>query len=429
MNVDDTRRIHVSLFGAALALCTALSAFASELPIAKPEKVGMSSERLKRIDEAMARHVQAGTIAGAVTAVARRGQVVHFQSHGLFNVETRQPMPKNSLFRMASSSKPITGVAVMMMVEEGRIRLSDPVSQYIPEFKNMKVAVPKAGQVEPSGPRPANSPPPEVDLVPAKREITIKDLLTHTSGLQSGGLGNQAHPVDRQPNDTLATFIPKLAAAPLDFQPGTQWRYSAGAGIDTLGRIIEIVSGMPLDQFLSRRIFEPLGMTDTYFNVPDAAKSRQVPLYRKSGAEWQVAPPMALLGSPIYFSGAAGLNSTAGDYLRFEQMLLNGGQLNGKRLLSPKTIELMSMNHVADLYHGMRGTDDGVGFGLTVYVTLDETRAPLWRSQGAFGWSGAFGTISWTDPEEELVAVLMIQQSNQLVQRDFHTAVMQAIME
>lgn len=423
------RSARVSLFGAALALCAGLSAASSELPTVKPEKVGMSSERLQRIDAAMARHIQAGTITGAVTAVARRGQIVHFRSHGVLNVETQQAMPKNALFRMASSSKPITGVAVMMLVEEGRIRLSDPVSQFIPELKNLKVAVPKAGQSEPSGPRPPNSPPPEVDLVPAKREITIKDLLTHTSGLQSGGLSNPVHPVDRQPDDTLATFIPKLAAAPLDFQPGTQWRYSAGAGIDTLGRIIEIVSGMPLDRFLHQRIFEPLGMRDTYFNVPESEKARQVPLYRKNGAEWQVAPPMALLGSPIYFSGAAGLNSTAGDYLRFEQMMLNGGELNGKRLLSPRTVELMAMNHVADMYHGMRGTDEGVGFGLTVYVTLDETRAPLWRSAGAFGWSGAYGTISWTDPEQELVAVLMIQQSNQLVQRDFHTAVMQAIIE
>ena len=396
MSVDCIRRVRVACWGAALALFTGLSIASTELPTAKPENVGMSSDRLKRIDEAMARHIEAGTITGAVTAVARRGQVVHFQAHGVFDVRTRQPMSTDAIFRMASSSKPVTGVAVMMLVEEGLIRLSDPVSRFIPEFKDMKVAIPKAGQAASSGPRAPNSQPPEVDLVPAQREITIKDLLTHTSGLQSGGLGTQAHPVERQPEDTLATFIPKLAAAPLDFQPGTQWRYSAGAGIDTLGRIIEIVSGMPLDRFMRQRIFEPLGMRDTYFNVPDREKRRQVPLYRKNGADWQVAAPMALLGSPIYFSGAAGLNSTAGDYLRFEQMLLNGGELNGTRLLSPRTVELMSMNHVGDMYHGMRGNDEGVGFGLTVYVTLDETRAPMWRSKGAFGWSGAFGTISRT---------------------------------
>lgn len=427
MNVDYMRRLHVGLLGAALALGAHSSIASTDLPTAKPEKVGMSPERLKRIDEVMARHIHAGVITGAVTAVARRGQIVHFQSHGLLNFENRQPMPKNALFRMASSSKPITGVAVMMMVEEGRIRLSDPVSQYIPELKSLKVAVPKAGQsAAAAGSGPDSRP--QYDLVPAQREITIKDLLTHTSGLQSG-LGTTTQPVDRQPNDTLATYIPKLAAAPLDFQPGTQWRYSPGAGIDTLGRIVEIVSGMPLDRFLRQRIFEPLGMRDTYFNVPEAERSRQVPLYRRNGAEWQTTEPMALLGSPVYFSGAAGLNSTAGDYLRFEQMLLNGGELNGKRLLSPKTVQLMAMNHVGDLYRGMRGNEEGVGFGLTVYVTLDETRAPLWRSKGAFGWSGAYGTVSWTDPEQELVAVLMTQQSSPLVQRDFHTAVMQAIIE
>jgi CubicO group peptidase (beta-lactamase class C family) len=413
------------------ALTVRAEAATTDLPTARPEKVGMSSERLKRIDEAMERHIAAGNITGAVTAVARRGQVVHFATHGLMDVDTKKPMPQDALFRMASSSKVVTGVAVLMLVEEGRIRLSDPVSQYIPEFKQMKVAVPKPGQSEPTpsvGPRPANAPKAEADLVPASREITIRDLLTHTSGLLSGGLGDAASSIERQPNDTLATYIPKLAAAALDFQPGTRWRYSAGAGIDTLGRIVEIASGQPFDAFLRQRIFEPLGMRDTFFTVPDAARARVLTMYRRSGNAWQKNEPAAF-GSDVYFSGAGGLTSSAHDYLNFQQMLTNGGELFGHRLLGSKTVELMATNHVDALFAGMRGNEQGSGFGLTVAVTLDETKAPNWRSKGSFGWYGAFGTMTWSDPQEQLTCVIMLQQSNAVVQRDFHTAVMQAIVD
>jgi CubicO group peptidase (beta-lactamase class C family) len=338
-------------------------------------------------------------------------------------------MPKDALFRMASSSKPVTGVAVMMLVEEGRLRLSDPVSQYIPEFKNLKVAVPKPGQADPPVQRGPDSPKPDVDLVPANREITIKDLLTHTSGLQSGGLGQAVSTVQRSADDTLASYIPKLGSTVLDFQPGTRWRYSPLAGIDTLGRIVEIVSGKSFDQYLRERIFEPLGMRSTFFNVPDSERARLLPLYRQVGSEMRKAPTPAFLATRTYFSGAGGLISSAADYLRFEQMLLNRGELEGKRLLGSKTVELMGMNHVGDLYKGVRGGDAGVGFGLTMYVTLDEATAPTWRSKGSFGWAGAFGTISWNDAEEQLVGVLMIQQPSSQVQRDFHTAVMQAIID
>jgi len=422
------------LLSCVVGLLSALSAVSGvqaeiDLPAGRAEKVGMSTQRLSRINEVMARHIEAGNITGAVTAVARRGKIVHFEAHGFSDLDKKTPMSKDSLFRMASSSKPVTGVAVLMLVEEGRIRLSDPVSQYIPEFKNMKVAVPKAGQAEPTAPRGPNSPKPEIDLVPASREITIKDLMTHTSGLLSGGLGAAVSDVQRQPTETLATYIPKLGSVPLDFQPGTRWRYSPGAGIDTLGRIVEIASGMTFDKFLSERIFEPLGMRNTFFNVPDSERSRLLPLYRRAGSEWQKADNPAFLNTRTYFSGAGGLVSSAEDYIRFEQMLLNRGELNGKRLLGSKTVELMGMNHVGDLYKGIRGGDEGVGFGLTVYVTVDEAKAPTWRSKGSFGWAGAFGTITWNDQQEELVGVLMIQQPNTQVQRDFHTAVMQAIVD
>jgi CubicO group peptidase (beta-lactamase class C family) len=425
------------LFSERLALAALLAALLVtsraraelDLPASRAEKVGMSTQRLNRINEVMARHIETGNITGAVTAVARRGKVVHFEAHGYSDLETKTPMSKDALFRMASSSKPVTGVAVMMLVEEGRLRLSDPVSQYLPEFKNMKVAVPKAGQAEPPAQQGPDSPKPDVDLVPANREITIKDLLTHTSGLQSGGLGQAVSAVQRQPNDTLATYIPKLGSTVLDFQPGTRWRYSPGAGIDTLGRIVEIISGKTFDQFLRERVFEPLGMRSTFFNVPESERSRLQPLYRRVGSELRKADTPAFLATRTYFSGAGGLTSCAADYLRFEQMLLNRGELEGKRLLGSKTVELMGMNHVGDLYQGVRGGDQGVGFGLTMYVTLDEAKAPTWRSKGSFGWAGAFGTITWNDAQEELVGVLMIQQPNQQVQRDFHTAVMQAIID
>ena len=413
-----------------LAVLFAGIAFAQELPTAKPEKVGMSSERLQRIHDVMQRHIDAGHITGAVTAVARRGQVVHFEAHGYTDPATKQPMSKDAIFRMASSSKPVTGVAVMMMVEEGRIRLNDPVSKYIPEFKNLKVAVLKPGEREPTLPRAPNAPKPLVDLVSPNREVTVKDLMTHTSGLLSGGLGAAVSDLRRQPNDTLATYVPKLGSVPLDFQPGTRWAYSATAGIDTLGRIVEIVSGMTFDQFLQQRVFNPIGMRDTAFNIPEDTQARLLPLYRRQNNEWQKAPAPEFLATRTYFSGAGGLYGTARDYLRFEQMVVNGGALNGKRLLSPKTVQLMSMNHVGDLYRGLRGGgDSGLGFGLTVYVTLDEAKAPRWRTAGSFGWAGAFGTITWSDPKEELTAVLMIQQSHDEVQRDFGTAVMQAIVE
>lgn len=409
-------------------LAFGMTANAASLKTTKPERAGMSAERLARIDAIMQRHIDAGRITGAVTAVARRGKLVHFEAHGYRDPNAKTPMPKDAIFRMASSSKPVTGVAVLMLVEEGRIRLSDPVSTFIPEFKNMKVAVPKQGMTEEQA-RGARGGKADVDLIAAEREITIEHLLTHTSGLQSGGLGAAVDPVRRSNDETLATYIPKLAAAPLDFQPGSRWRYSALAGIDTLGRIVEIVSGMTFDEFLRTRLFEPLDMRDTHFVLGPEKQPRLLPLYRREGNAWQVASTPGFLDTRTYLSGAGGLYSTAHDYIRFEQMLVNGGELDGKRILSPKTVQLMSMNHVGDMFRGTRGRDRGVGFGLTVYVTLDEANATRWRTAGSFGWGGAFGTITWSDPQEELIGVLMIQQPDDLVQTDFATAVMQAIVD
>ncbi|MEO8306540.1 MAG: serine hydrolase domain-containing protein [Pseudomonadota bacterium] len=407
------------------------SAMAQELPAAKPESVGMSSERLARIDAVIQRHIAAGTLANAVTLVMRDGKVVQNKAYGQADPAKGTALRIDALFYMVSSSKPITAVAVLMLVEEGLVRLDDPVSRFIPEFKGQRVAVAKPGVPLPPplapGAAPAG-PKPEADYVPAAHDITVRDLLTHTSGLNSGGLGTLVSAdIQRKPTDRLADFVPQLGKVALDFQPGTRWSYSAASGFEILSRIVEIASGKSYDAFLKERVFGPLGMNDTGFVVPADKQARMLPFQRRNAQGlWTVNPPPPIT-SEVYFSGATGLISTARDYARFEQMLLNGGQLDGKRLLAPRTVELMRTNQVGDLYHGMRGNENGMGFGLGVSVTLDETRAVWPRSNGSAGWYGAFGTLTWNDPREGIVGVLMIQQPSTQVQSDFGNAVMQSI--
>jgi len=407
---------------------------AAAQPAAKPEDAGMSAERLKRVHESIQRHIDAGEICGAVTVVARRGAVANFEAHGWMDIESKKPMEKDTIFRLASMTKPITGVAVLMLVEEGKIRLNDPVSKFLPEFRDMKVAMPRE---RPAGAPPAPGAAAALDFytVPANREITIQDLLTHTSGLVStvsGGFGVKlaATMAPRGPADTLASYVPKLATIPLDFQPGTQWAYSGGAGPDTLSRIVEIVSGQAYDEFLRTRIFEPLGMKDTFFYPPDDKRPRLVTLYRKSPNGLEKDANQDGFSSKTYFSGGGGLMSTAADYLQFAQMLLNGGELNGKRLLGPRTVELMASNHVGDMFNGKLGRPaHGMGFGLIVQVVEDNVAAGLRVSNGSFGWDGAFGTQVWVNPKEKMVTIIMIQTQVAQVQRDFENAVMQAIIE
>ena len=267
-----------ALASIAIVAFMGLPLVAGTIPVGKPEEVGLSSERLKRIGEAVQRHIDAGNVAGAVTLVARRGRIAHFDARGMMDFESKKPMPKDGLFRLASMSKPITGVAIMMLVEEGKVRLNDPVSRFIPEFKGLdKVAVAKPG-----APSPAEGAEAAYDLVPATRPITIADLLKHGSGLVSGGPGASAAAriAPRTPTDTLATYIPKLAAVPLDFQPGTLWRYSGQAGFDVLSRLVEIVSGQTFDAFLRQRLFDPLGMKDTGFFPGPGKDSRLVTIYQ-----------------------------------------------------------------------------------------------------------------------------------------------------
>jgi CubicO group peptidase (beta-lactamase class C family) len=389
---------------------------AASVPTVKPEEVGLSSERLQRIHEAIERHIDAHDISGAVTVVTRKGRLAHLEAHGLMDIDTKKAMSKDTLFWIASMTKPVTGVAVLMLMEEGKIRLTDPVSKFIPEFRNMKVAV-----MQGTGP--------QFYTVPATREITIQDLLSHVSGLVSGGAASTAEEakLEWKPSMTLADYIPRLGATPLDFQPGSRWAYSGGAGFETLGRIVEIVSGQTFDRFLRQRIFDPLGMKDTSFHADREQLARAATMYHRANSTLtKVDTPDWLNGA--YLAAAGGLISDAEDYLQFCRMLANGGQADGKRLLSPKTVELMSSVFVPDT---LPGRQKGRGFGLSVQVTSDAIAANTPISNGSYGWEGAFGTHFWVDPKEEIVGILLIQTDNPRGQLngDFENAVMQAIVE
>jgi len=406
---------------ALLAVATARA----QVPAGTPEDVGLSAKRLERIGELIRRAIDADQVSGAVTVVARRGRVAHFEAHGLENIEADAPMRKDTIFPIASMTKPVTGVAILMLVEEGKVRLSDPVSRFIPEFRDTQVAMPRSN---------AAGEDDDIYTVPAKREITVQDLITHTSGLVSGGAGSEAASriAPRRPTDTVAGWTAALGAVPLDFQPGSRWAYSGLAGIDTLGRIVEVASGLTFDEFLRRRIFEPLGMKDTAFNVPDHSMPRVVTLYRRTpgGLERRAVPEW--VATTTLHGGGGGLWSTAEDYLQFAQMLVNRGELNGTRLLGSRTVDLMASNHVGDLYAqaGRTGGRPGKGFGLTVDVVLDAVEAREdHRSTGSFGWSGAFGTTFWVDPKEDLTAILMVQTPGGPLRADFQNAVMQAIVD
>jgi len=393
---------------------------AGSIQPAAPEDVGLSSERLAGIAGLVAEHIEAGNVAGAVTLVARRGKIAHFEAQGFMNTQTREPMRTDAIFRLASMSKPVTAVAIMMLVEDGKIRLSDPISKFIPEFARLdKVAI-----ARPHGPDGA------YDLVTADRPITVRDLLTHGSGLVSGGLGARAADeiAPQTARDTLATYIPKLADVPLDFQPGTLWRYSGQAGFAVLSRIVEIVSGQTFDAFLSEQLFDPLGMPDTAFFFSGRQTERIASMHeRTDGGLEPVERPL----SRVYFSGASGLASTAEDYLQFAQMLLNGGELNGRRYLGTRTVERMHTNHTGGMVNGQFGRPPkGMGFGLSMQVVEDPIAAELDVSKGAYGWAGGTGVSFWIEPAEEMVSIYMVQGgSGGQLRRAFENAVRAAIID
>jgi CubicO group peptidase (beta-lactamase class C family) len=410
------------------AACVA--AFSQELPSASPESVGLSSERLARIGAAVERQIGEKRIAGAVTLVSRRGRVAWFKAQGLADRESGKPMRADSIFRICSMTKPITSLAVMMLYEEGRFLLDDPVSKFIPEFKNAKVLV-----------KPASGKP---YTIPASREITIRNLLTHTSGLTyhwNPDLGaqyrdaNVAHGL--LPYDgTIGDSVKRLAALPLLFQPGERFEYSLS--IDVLGYLVEVVSGKSLDEFFRTRIFEPLGMRDTEFFVPDGKLDRLAAAYTwypEKGLSRFPDTPITE-GTFTYsadypyrvkklYSGGGGLCSTAADYARFCQMMLNGGKAGGTRLVSRKSVELMTHDQLGKVSPEQ---GFGLGFGVSgVKAPLEELGSP-----GEFGWGGFFYTSFLIDPKEEMFAIFMAQlhpAGDLNLDRVFHTLAYQAIAD
>jgi len=382
--------------------------------VASPKDVGLSPERLGRIDRAMEQSVNEGRIAGAVTLVARHGKIAYFKAFGMADREAKKPMHTDNIFRICSMSKPITSVAVMMLYEEGRFMLNEPVSDFIPEFKNMKV-------LDPPWPQDKTSPPGA--LVDAKRPITIFELLTHTSGLtypwnarlskayNDAGVGTGL----LQQEGSTGDSIKKLASLPLLFQPGDAWEYSLAD--DVLGYLVEKVSGMPLDRFYEERIFKPLGMNDSYFFLPDDKVSRLAAAYTYHPDKGLQPIPEKMVvkegsfsyssdypnrGPRTYFSGGGGLCSTAEDYYRFCQMMLNKGKLNGVRVLGRKSVELMTQDHV-------QGKVEGMGYGLGFGVNSEERYLTELGSVGGFYWGGFYYTDFVIDPKEDMIVVVMGQ--------------------
>ena len=404
--------------------CALLAAVALAVPavaavtVVKPEEAGLSAARLQRITDMVQRHIAAGDITGAVTVVARRGKVAHLAAQGVMDLESKQPMTPASMFRIASMTKPVVGVSIMMLVEEGKLHLNDPVARYIPQFANMKVAMAR--------PATGGSEGPGFYTVPAQRAITIKDLLTHTSGLGSGPMGDsEIAKVARKEGDKLSDYIPRLGGTVLEFQPGSRWTYSPGAGFETLGRIIEIASGMPLDQFFQTRIFDPLAMKDITFWPTDAQVPRVASVYQRTpNGLSKTRMPNDTMSRNVYFRGSGGLYSTAEGYVPLGMMLANGGELNGKRLLSRKSVEMLSAVHVPDT---LPGRPAGEGYGLSVRVVTNHAARNTLLSDGTYGWSGAQGTHFFVDPKEQLVGVLMVQTSNNEVRSEFEDLAAQSI--
>jgi len=414
----------------AVVICalTVLHAGAASPTMHKPEDAGLSSERLQRIRPLVKSHIDAKDFAGAVTLVARKGKVVHFEAHGSMEPDSARPMRTDALFRMASMTKPITAVALLMLMEDGKLVLHDPVSKFIPEFKSPKVAVWNL----PNDPRGAG-----VRLVSADREVTLQHILTHTAGLAvstEGPAGDFFRQAKLSPPISLAEYSKRVGALPLNFQPGTQWEYTSGVGFAVLGRVVEIASGMSLDQFFRQRIFSPLDMQSTFFDVPQDRLQDVAPVYTRTAQGLVKQNPPAPLPAGVQFhSGAGGLTGSAADYLQFCQMLLNGGQLNGVRILSRKSVELMTDNAVGDLtlanYNELEQNLRGYGFGLGVRVRTSTGASGWLGSVGDYGWAGANGTYFWIDPKEQVIGIIMMATRVARLRTELPNAVYQAIVD
>ncbi|MCU0390261.1 MAG: beta-lactamase family protein [Thermoflexibacter sp.] len=366
-----------------------------------PESVGVSSAQLQKAEEMLLKKIGEQKIAGAVALVARKGQIVYYKSLGMNDIENKKSMQKDNIFRIMSMTKAITSVAVMMLYEEGKFMLDDPISKFIPAFKHPKVLV------------EVNKKDSSFSSKSASKEVTIRHLLTHTAGIP---YENEFYAKNNIPrfyaieNIKLSDIIPKLAQLPLMHEPGEQFTY--GLNTDVLGYLVEVISGKTLAQFFQERIFEPLGMTDSHFFLPNNKYERLVTVYeeigdkegitRKPTSHWTEYP---ISGAKTYYSGGAGLSSTAMDYAKFCQMLLNGGTFNGKRILGRKTVELMTTNQIGELEVWDRGNKFGLGFE----IVSEKGRAKIPSSLGAFEWGGMYYTHYWIDPKEDLVGVVLFQ--------------------
>ena len=405
------------------------------LPLVTPEQVGLSAKRLGRISGWMKGWVDSGKLAGMVTVVMRKGQLAFAETYGKADIERNKAMRPDTIFRIYSMTKPLTSTAIMMLYEEGRFQLDDPISKFIPAFRNPRVYA--------GGSRG------KIDSVPAEREITFRDLLTHTSGLTYGFM--ESNPVDalyrskdgvdfQTATTTLKAVVEKLATFPLIAQPGKAWNYSVAT--DVLGYLVEVISGQPFEKYLVENVIKPLGMIDTDFFVPKEKHDR-------FAANYSAGPggKLELLDDPgksrylaprTVNSGGGGLVSTASDYLRFCKFMLNKGELDGVRLLGRKTVELMTMNHLkgdmADM--GMprfsESTYHGIGFGLGFSVTLDPAKAHILGSTGEYAWGGAASTAFWIDPKEDMAVVLLTQlmpSSTYPIRRELRVLSYQAIVD
>jgi len=401
---------------------------------ANPESVGLNSERLERIRPWVERYVNAGKLPGATTLVARHGQVVYCESLGYSDVEQKKPFTADSILRFYSMTKPVTAVAVLMLYEQGLFQLDDQVGEFIPGFKDAQVYVCGTGA--------------DMRTEPITQPMTIRHLLTHTAGL-TYGTGNQGpvpelyrrHKTEFDTHDgPLAEGVDRLAKIPLEFQPGSRWEYSVA--FDVLGRLVEILSGMPLDLFFRKKILEPLGMIDSGFFVPTAKKNRFTSLYERTAESdlvllegWESSP---LIESVETYSGGSGLVSTLGDYFRFTEMLRRKGEFEGERLLGRKTVEFMTCNHLPGDLAQMgqptfcETTYEGIGFGLGVSVMLDPAKAKVMGTPGEYAWGGFASTAFWIDPVEDMTILFLTQlipSSAYPIRRELRVLTYQALID
>ena len=390
------------LAGITLALLTGPAGAQAPLPSARPEQVGLSTERLGQLGQVLRQEIAKGKIPGAVALVARKGRIAYHEAFGARDPATRAPMTRDAIFRIYSMTKPVTSVAIMMLQEEGRLVLNDPVSKFLPQLTKLQVAVEKkdaSGQ-------------PTLELMPAQREITIHDLLRHTSGFTYGGRTTNLTVKEAYAREgvdardlTNAELVDRLAKVPLAHQPGTAWEYSRS--VDVLGRVVEVISGKSLGGFFADRIFRPLGMKDSGFSVPQAQQGRLAQAFPIDPATGDKIALIDVTTPPRYESGGGGAVSTTDDYVRFAQALLNGGRLDRARLLGRTTVAFMASDHLGPISATIRrpGYTFGLGFQVRKDVGLDGQSGSI----GEYGWAGAGGTYFWVDPKEQVVAILMTQ--------------------